>query len=182
MSRIHYLGMSRDMKERGILTRVDNRVRQNKIQSARSHIYGSALGVTSTAVENLLKDQSLVPASVSFVFSLPPKRDHSVKNAFSDRLACLGFNLFCMLVVDLMHEFELGVWKALFIHLLRILSAAQVGDTLVNELDRRYRIVPTFGGDTIRKFASNTSEMKRMAARDFEDVLQVSPNPNHLSL
>ena len=88
MSRVHYLGMSRDMKERDVLARVDNRVRQNKIQGARSHIYGSALGVTSTAVENLLKDQSLVPASVSFVFSLPPKRDHSVKNAFSDRLAC----------------------------------------------------------------------------------------------
>ena len=79
-----------------------------------------------------------------------------------------------MLVIDLMHEFELGVWKALFIHLIRILSAAEVGDILVNELDRRYRMIPTFGGDTIRKFASNTSEMKRMAARDFEDALQVS--------
>jgi hypothetical protein len=40
-----------------------------------------------------------------------------------------------MLVVDLLHEFELGVWKALFIHLLRILEA--VDKTLVNELDRR---------------------------------------------
>jgi hypothetical protein len=27
-----------------------------------------------------------------------------------------------MLVVDLMHEYELGVWKATFIHLLRILD------------------------------------------------------------
>ena len=79
-----------------------------------------------------------------------------------------------MLVVDLMHEFELGIWKALFTHLIRILSAAGTGDTLVSELDWRYRMVPTFGGDTIRKFTSNTSEMKRMAARDFEDVLQVS--------
>ena len=89
-----------------------------------------------------------------------------------------------MLVVDLMHEFQLGVWKALFIHLLHILSSAQVGDTLVNELDRHFRMVPTFGSDTIRKFASNTSEMKRMAARDFEDVLQVSPysNQNHIAL
>lgn len=39
-----------------------------------------------------------------------------------------------MLVVDLMHEFELGVWKALFIHLLRILEA--VDKSLVGELDR----------------------------------------------
>ena len=82
-----------------------------------------------------------------------------------------------MLVVDLMHEFELGIWKALFTHLIRILSAAKAGDTLVSELDHRYRMVPTFGGDIIRKFTSNTSEMKRMAARDFEDVLQVSPHP-----
>lgn len=42
-----------------------------------------------------------------------------------------------MLVVDLMHEFELGVWKAVFIHLLRILSAED--SNLIHELDRRYR-------------------------------------------
>lgn len=40
-----------------------------------------------------------------------------------------------MLVVDLMHEFELGVWKNLFIHLLRILSAHD--PQLINELDLR---------------------------------------------
>ena len=80
-----------------------------------------------------------------------------------------------MLVVDLMHKFELGIWKALFTHLLRILSATTVGDTLVNELDRRYRMIPTFSRDTIRKFTSNTSEMKNMAACDFEDLLQVKP-------
>ena len=91
------------------------------------------------------------------------------------------FQLFCMLVVDLMHEFELSIWKALFTHLIRILSAAKAGNTLVSELNRRYRMVPTFGSDTIRKFASNTSEMKRMAARDFEDVLQVSPHSDFLA-
>jgi hypothetical protein len=41
-----------------------------------------------------------------------------------------------MLAVDLMHEFELGVWKALFLHLLRILES--VNPNLLNELDRRY--------------------------------------------
>jgi hypothetical protein len=41
-----------------------------------------------------------------------------------------------MLVVDLMHEFELGVWKALFIHLLRILAAYD--KALLVELDCRY--------------------------------------------
>jgi hypothetical protein len=43
-----------------------------------------------------------------------------------------------MLVVDLLHEFELGVWKALFTHLIRILYAAAPHSSLVAELDRRY--------------------------------------------
>jgi len=42
-----------------------------------------------------------------------------------------------MLVVDLMHEFELGVWKAVFSHLIRILYAAGSSGRLVGELDRR---------------------------------------------
>ena len=43
-----------------------------------------------------------------------------------------------MLVVDFMHEFELGVWKALFVHLIRILYAAAPGGQLVAILDERY--------------------------------------------
>jgi hypothetical protein len=33
--------------------------------------------------------------------------------------------------------------------------------------------VPTFGRDTIRWFSANISELKKLAARDFEDILQV---------
>jgi len=94
-----------------------------------------------------------------------------------------------MLVVDLLHEFELGVWKAIFTHLLRLLDASK--KSIVHELDHRwdflnwsatsvwidkrfsYRQVPSFGRDTIRHFRSNSSEMKKMAARDFEDLLLV---------
>jgi len=36
-----------------------------------------------------------------------------------------------------------------------------------------YREVPSFGRDTIRRFSSNCSEMKKMAAHDFENLLQV---------
>ncbi len=44
-----------------------------------------------------------------------------------------------MLVVDLLHEFELGVWKSLFTQLIRLLYAAGKGsETLVAELDSRY--------------------------------------------
>jgi hypothetical protein len=100
-----------------------------------------------------------------------------------------------MLVVDFMHECELGTWKALFTHLIRLLYALPRGSELVAALDSRYeevlrgcrclltvhtslsycrfRQVPTFGLGVIRRFSNNTSEMKRLAARDFEDILQV---------
>lgn len=76
-----------------------------------------------------------------------------------------------MLVVDFMHEFELGIWKALFKHLLRILYAH--GDNAISRLNERYRAVPTFGRSTIRKFTENASAMKKLAARNYEDLLQV---------
>jgi hypothetical protein len=43
-----------------------------------------------------------------------------------------------MLVVDFMHEFELGVWKALFTHLVRILYAVAPHARQVAELDERF--------------------------------------------
>ena len=49
-----------------------------------------------------------------------------------------------MLVVDLMHEFELGVWKAVFLHLVRILYAAGASGRLVAELDRRFIAISYF--------------------------------------
>jgi len=33
--------------------------------------------------------------------------------------------------------------------------------------------MPTFGTHTIRRFKDNVSEMKKFAARDYEDILQV---------
>lgn len=33
--------------------------------------------------------------------------------------------------------------------------------------------MPSFGKDTIRRFVANTSELKKLAARNFEDLLQV---------
>ncbi|KAJ3803938.1 hypothetical protein F5876DRAFT_53973 [Lentinula aff. lateritia] len=37
----------------------------------------------------------------------------------------------------------------------------------------RFRSVPTFGCGTIRRFVNNVSELKKLAARDYEDLLQV---------
>lgn len=92
-----------------------------------------------------------------------------------------------MFALDLLHEIELGVWKGLFTHLLWILYAAG-GDTIVALNSRyvqflpniiylfmpyRYHQIPTFGCDTIWKFANNALGMKKLAARYFEDLLQV---------
>ena len=93
-----------------------------------------------------------------------------------------------MFVPDLLHEFELGVWKAIFTHLLRILYScggntiqtlnSRYGTLTLSRLNinnhSRYRQIPTFGRDTIRKFDANVSAMKRLAARDWEDLLQVN--------
>ena len=43
-------------------------------------------------------------------------------------------------------------------------------------------MVPTFGLDTIRKFTNNVSELKHLAARDFEDILQVCTQKIHHNL
>ena len=40
-----------------------------------------------------------------------------------------------MFVVDLMHEWEIGVGKALFLHLLRMLES--LNESLLTELDSR---------------------------------------------
>ena len=37
-----------------------------------------------------------------------------------------------------------------------------------------FRLVLTFGRDTIQKFSTNVSDLSKLAARDFEDILQAS--------
>ena len=91
-----------------------------------------------------------------------------------------NFNLSQMLVVNIMHELELGIWKSLFTHLIQMLYTAAPGGKLVVILDERcikclihvYRIacnklcrfrqVPMFG-KTIHRFRDNASEMKKIA-------------------
>ncbi|KAJ3725383.1 hypothetical protein C8R42DRAFT_708431 [Lentinula raphanica] len=108
----------------------------DKVELARKWIYTKGMKICGSAVEAILKLTSSVPT----------------KNTFLDRLG-LDFNLGHMLVVDLMHEFELGVWKALFSHLIRVLHG--VSQEAINILDDRFRQMPTFGLDTIRAFANN---------------------------
>ncbi|QRV94382.1 colossin-A [Ceratobasidium sp. AG-Ba] len=75
-----------------------------------------------------------------------------------------------MFVVDLLHEIELGVWKSLLTHLIRIIHGC--GSDVVAEFNRRFRQVPTFTGSTIRRFNEDVASLKRLAGRDLEDLLQ----------
>ncbi|KIK75878.1 hypothetical protein PAXRUDRAFT_18604 [Paxillus rubicundulus Ve08.2h10] len=148
------MGMKSDLKTREKMARVDVDERRKKISQARKYIFKHGVGIDSQGVKEILYSESLVPTH----------------NAFSDRFAEHAFNYFCLFVVDLLHELELGVWKAVFTHLMRILFAH--GGTSVQALNWRYRKVSTFGRGTIRRFHKNASAMKRLAARDFEDLLQ----------
>ncbi|KAG2052923.1 hypothetical protein BDR06DRAFT_1009062 [Suillus hirtellus] len=146
-------GLVQDMKDRIINLRV---YAMANVVKAREYIYQRGNTVNGSKVEDALGEGSWVPTLNQFVRKLGP----------------FGLNPFRMLVVDFMHEIELGTWKALFTHLVRLLYALPGGSWLVATLDYRFCQVPTFGNGVIRKFANNTSEMKKLAARDFEDILQ----------
>lgn len=63
------------------------------------------------------------------------------QNSFHDRLRHYGkeFNVSQMMVVDLLHEFELGVFKSLLTHLFRILHvASERPGALTDILNTRY--------------------------------------------
>ncbi|KAK7021661.1 GLOBIN domain-containing protein, partial [Favolaschia claudopus] len=146
------MGSKADMRRRKNL-RTDDSLWRGIIERVRGWIFGRGYRVNAAAVDRLLSGQSWVPT----------------RNAFS-ALAEHGFNLFSMFVPDLLHEVELGIVKAFFTHVVRILYT--LGIEVVDELNSRFRQIPTFGRGTIRRFHRNVSDMKKMAARDFEDILQ----------
>ncbi|KIK92915.1 hypothetical protein PAXRUDRAFT_790802 [Paxillus rubicundulus Ve08.2h10] len=150
---IHRIGTLSDMHMRVSQMR---KFLLQKVLLVRETILKHAKAVDGSFAERTLGKESWVP----------------IINAFVTKLSGFGLDPFAMLVVDFMHECELGTWKSLFSHLIRLLYALPSGVLTVAELDARFRQIPSFGRGTIRKFSSNTSEMKRLAARDFEDILQ----------
>jgi hypothetical protein len=42
----------------------------------------------------------------------------ALKSAFAEKLGPYGFNPYPMFIVDLLHKFELGVWKTTFTHII----------------------------------------------------------------
>lgn len=124
------------MLTRAHKVRVDNEEYRQKIQVARKYIYESGRYINGRQIAALLGTMSLVPTLVTcycdsrYIYCLIKHQ-----NAFSSQLSMHGFNFFSLFVPDLLHEFELGVWKAVFTHLIRILYAK--GEDTIQILNER---------------------------------------------
>ena len=183
------MGRDDDRRRREESRRYDDAERRKKVDDAREWVYDKGYAITGDKVEDLLKDQSMVPTKVfESTFASLQVSTPFVQNAFSLLLSPFGFDFHKMLTVDLLHEVELGVWKSLLTHLIRMLHVCGAGK--VHEFDERYvspcmhtveqphlsltsfRMVAAFG-DKVRRFEGNVSDMKRLAGHDFEDILQV---------
>lgn len=106
--------------------------------AACRQIYKKHYGIDSTVVEALLKPESWVPTPVSMILTFfLAYTNCPEQNILSDHMGPFGFNIFIALVVDLLHEFELGVWHMLLVHLLRILTS--LNKDSVHELDKDCR-------------------------------------------
>ncbi|KAI0257901.1 hypothetical protein BC834DRAFT_838237 [Gloeopeniophorella convolvens] len=153
------LGTEQDRKIREERARKDNLARKELVEQARVLIYKNGYVPNSVRVDELLKSQSLVPT----------------RNVFSEKLKWnpagpgdVRFDFHKILPVDPLHEIEIGVWKNVWIHIIRIITIHNRAALL--ELNQRFRMVPAFS--TIRPFHENMSDMTRIAARDYEDILQ----------
>jgi len=139
LDHVHNVGKCQDMLQCESLACTDDVNHCSCVEAAHKCIYEKNYAVNSRVVENLLHEDSLVPTAVSPCSLLPMVvlliALIYFQNAFLNKPAQFGFVLFSMLVVDLMHKFELGVWKAIFIHLLHILDCQN--ESLKHELDNR---------------------------------------------
>jgi hypothetical protein len=134
---IHKLGMKSDRAQREKRLRTDDQDRRRKVKRSLSLIYDHGYAVDSTAVEDLLQEHSWVPANVRSPYSDSNRKFHPLlpQNAFSGRLSAFGFDLYRMFLPDIMHEFDEGIWRSTFIHLLRVLSC--VTEALLHKLNHR---------------------------------------------
>ncbi|KAI0739819.1 hypothetical protein C8Q80DRAFT_1274845 [Daedaleopsis nitida] len=134
---------------RRTVLRLDDLATHQHIKRAREMIFKKGFSLSGNRVKALLREHSLTPT----------------QNTFSIRFAQYGVN------ADMMHEFELGVWRGIFDHLVRLLHTQ--GDNVVKEFNHRMCLMPEWGRDRIRRFYDGVSTRKRMAAHDYEAYLIV---------
>ncbi|KAG8733120.1 hypothetical protein FRC10_000416 [Ceratobasidium sp. 414] len=152
---LHKLGTREDQKTRAERPRKDDEATRAAILEARRKIYAERYSINSQHVEAILKPTSLVPTI----------------NSFSKQLGQFpSFDVYSMLVPDVLHECELGTWKGLFTHLIWMLNTQ--GAAVVATFNRRFQSITSFPPDTIHAFSQDVSEMRQLAGRDYEDILQ----------
>ncbi|TFK17135.1 hypothetical protein FA15DRAFT_650555 [Coprinopsis marcescibilis] len=154
------LGTGNDRSYRELFKREDDVDTRETIDLARTKVYIEGRALTNKELNrDILGPKSLTPT----------------RSAFSLQLGPAGLNVYSLFAPDLLHEFEIGVWKAVFFHLIRIIrSFGHEAQRKLQILNERFRSVPPFGRDTIRRIYTNPSDMKRLAARDYEDFLQIA--------
>ncbi|KAI0258587.1 hypothetical protein BC834DRAFT_1045792 [Gloeopeniophorella convolvens] len=150
------MGTKRDMRAQRAEAhrRIDDHPRRHRVELGRKLIFDQGAPLTAKALQELLGCTGAIPT----------------RNALSEKLSQHGFDYHHIFAPNLLHEFELGVWKGIFAHLIRLLAALEGNP--IHTLNERYRQILPFGRDTIRKFTANAAGMKRLAARDYEDLLQ----------
>ncbi|KAI6122721.1 hypothetical protein EDD16DRAFT_1691796 [Pisolithus croceorrhizus] len=126
----------------------------NRITAAHTAIYKLGAPIKGAAPEQHLKSLSLVPTL----------------NSFAEMLGPLGWDIFTMFTVDLLHKFELGVFKSVFRHLLRLLHAINLD--AINILNAHFHEICSFGKGSIWQFSPDVSDIHHCIAWHFQNVLQ----------
>ncbi|KAK0452774.1 uncharacterized protein EV420DRAFT_1700868 [Desarmillaria tabescens] len=164
------MGTINDMKRHVKKARVDTTQQQSWIEKVHSWIYedGNVVDGKAAAISAGMPVQ-LQPCA----FDLPgplvtraESSDHwSVARALrlvtaKSLLTQWGLTLLAVYLADL-YAFSKGRRQA-----------GVSGGDIIQELNRRFRMMPTFGQGTIQRFKNNVSDLKNFAACDFEDILQ----------
>ncbi|KAJ7467308.1 hypothetical protein B0H11DRAFT_1732841, partial [Mycena galericulata] len=113
------LGSEKDRKIRINKARVDNKNSQHD------------------RVKNLFKSKSLVPVEVVFCI-LECSLLNLILNALSTFLRESSVNFYAIVPPDVLYEIDLGVWKNLFIHLVRIFHSQKTSLKSIEEMNDRY--------------------------------------------
>ena len=109
----------------------------------RKSLYDEGYAIARDHVDGLLKNKSLVPTKVfAFALALQQVLTPFAQNTFSVVLSPFGFDFHKMLMVDLLHEVELGVWKALLMHLIWMLHT--YGADKIHEFDEWYALLSIY--------------------------------------
>ena len=132
LNEVQGLGKPTDTQKRANVRRPTNKL-FCAVRKAWKAIY-KGYKVSGTCVDRLLGGASQAPNTVCAAATPPTwNANCRLKNAFMNCLP--GLDIYQLLTVDLLHEVELGIWKALFTHIIHILSTHS--PEAVSELDRR---------------------------------------------